>query len=139
MNGGHWTELDFINHAYGVGPGDGHLDVCADCRERWAELQVVRREIIREPEVSHQILAEQRRNIYHRLERKPGPGARIAPAFAAVLLLLIGIFFIRQSEQVPAAPPTSVSDAQLFSEIYALEQTSEPHVAKPMRSLFEEN
>src|ERR1019366_7637120 len=39
MNGGHWTEEDLINHAYGIGPEDGHLDVCAGCRVRWGAIR----------------------------------------------------------------------------------------------------
>ncbi len=45
---------------------------------------------------------------------------------------------MRQS-QPPAPQPDQASDAQLFSDIYALEQSSEPRAAAPVRALFEEN
>jgi hypothetical protein len=141
MNGGHWTERDFIDHLYGIGPQDGHLAVCAGCEALWAEIRVRHQSVVQEPEIPREILAEQRRNIYRKLGREPRPTAArmAAPAFAAVLLLLLGIFFMRPTPQSTVPSATSVSDAQLFSDIYALEQTSEPHVAKPMRALFEEN
>ena len=67
MNGGHWSDEDFIDHVYGVGPYDGHLDVCGECRAR-ARLTSARREsVTRPPEVSHEFLAEQRRRIHLRL------------------------------------------------------------------------
>jgi hypothetical protein len=140
MNGGHWTEQHFIENLYGIGSGDdGHLDECAACRERWTEIRVRRQAIVAEPEVANEILAKQRRTIYRRLDRGTHPAAKgMMPAFAVVLLLLLGFFFMRP------VPPSSkispnVSDAELFSDIYALEQSSEPGVAKPMRALFEEN
>jgi predicted anti-sigma-YlaC factor YlaD len=138
MNGGHWTEQDFIDHLYGVDARDGHLDVCAACRARWTEIQARRESIIEEPEVPHEILAKQRRNIYRRLGRESHPAAKgMMPAFAVVLLLLVGFFFMRPGPT--STVPSQVTDAELFSDIYAVEQSSEPGIAKPMRALFEEN
>jgi hypothetical protein len=140
MSGGHWSEQNFIDHVYGLGPRDGHLDVCGDCRAR-AELNNARRkQVTGAPEVSHEFLAEQRRRIHHRLETQRSPVFRLLPAFGAVLLLLLGFFFLYRPARPPALPgPVSSSDAQLFSDIYALEQTSEPHVATPVEALFQEN
>ncbi len=140
MNGEHWTQQDLIDHVYGLSAKAGHLDACPQCRERWLEVRAVRDNIVREPEVERDVLAAQRRAIYRRLGREPRPAtARLIPAFAAVLLLVTGSLFIGQAPHpgTPAAP--AVSDAQLFADIYAVEQSSEPHVAKPMRALFEEN
>lgn len=136
MNGGHWTEQDFIDHLYGIGSHAGHLDVCAGCQARWAEIRAVRGSILEDLEVPNEILARQRRNIYRRLGRDTHPAAKgLMPAFAVVLLLLLGFFFMR-----PGPPANSpVSDAELFSDIYTVEQSSEPGVARPMRALFEEN
>lgn len=141
MSGGHWTEQDFIHHVYGIGPADGHLDGCGECRARWEAIRTQREFVLEEPEVSHELLARQRREIYGRLGRQPSRTAlRVAPAFAAVLLLLLGFFFTRPAPvPVAATPAAAVSDTQLFSEIYALEQSSEPRAVTPMRALFEEN
>ncbi len=79
-------------------------------------------------------------NIYRRLGRKPGAAAtRFLPALAAAVLILIGIVVVEHRPQMAAPSPAPVSDAQLFSDIYALEQTSEPHFARPIRELFQEN
>ncbi len=140
MKGGHWTERNFIDAVYEVGPADGHLEVCAECRGRWVEVQAVRLEITRDPEVPNGLLAQQRRQIHQRLDRSPRGISRVLTTFAVVLLLLMGVFFIQHWGRVPPTAPTApLSDAQLFSEIYAVEQSSEPHIAKPMRSLFQEN
>lgn len=138
MNGGHWTDQDFINNIYGIGPADGHLDKCADCHNRWTAMLERREAIVKEPEVSHEVLAAQRRNIYRRLGREPRQSMRAVPAFAAVAVLLAGFFFVYQTPKHPG-PTAAISDTQLFADIYALEQNSEPSVAQPMRSLFEEN
>jgi hypothetical protein len=141
MNGGHWTEEDLTDHAYGIGPEDGHLDLCGECQFRWSVIRARRESIVREPAEPDELeLAEQRRNIYRRLGREPRPvAARFMPALAAVLMLVLGIFYMSESPKAPPLAPVSASDSQLFSDIYALEQTSEPHVATPMRALFEEN
>lgn len=139
MNGGHWSEQDFIDHLYGIRLRDAHLDECPACQERWEVLRVRRQSVLEEPEVSNEILARQRRNIYRQLGRNTHSAAKgVMPAFAAVLLLLLGFFFMRPgSTPLPVSSP--VSDAELFSDIYSLEQSSEPGVAKPMRALFEED
>lgn len=139
-NGGHWSDEDFINHVYGIGPEEGHLAVCGECRARADAIRARRAFVTREPEVPLEFLAEQRRRIHRRLEVERGAMNRFVPALGAVLLLLAGLFFLYQSPRPQPVPaPVSASDSQLFSDIYALEQTSEPHVAKPMRALFEEN
>lgn len=140
MNGTHWKEQDFIDHLYGLSGDVGHLDACAGCRDEWNRIRARKAEVAREPTVSYELLAEQRRNIYRRLDREPAlPLQRIVPAFAAALVLIVGLVVSQPWAHTKAPAPTAVSDAQLFSEIYALEQSSEPHVAKPMRALFQEN
>jgi len=59
----------------------------------------------------------------------------LAPALAAALLA-VGIYF---SQPTPnPAPVSSESDAQLFTDIYAMEQELEPRAVVPVRALFEE-
>jgi hypothetical protein len=140
MKDRHWTEQDFIDDAYGIGPQDGHADACGECRSRREQVRMIRREIVHEPETPHELLAAQRRAIYRRLDQpRPGTARRAAPALAAVFMLLIGLFLMRQTPPPPAPPATAMSDSQLFAEIYAVEQSSEPRAASPIRALFEEN
>jgi hypothetical protein len=137
MNPGHWSDQDFIDDIYGVGPADRHLEACAACRARHAGMRARKQLLVREPPISQEFLAAQRRSIYRRLQQPSRLVSRLAPAFA-VLVLLIGMFVMRQSPP-PAPQRDQASDAQLFSDIYALEQSSEPRAAAPVRALFEEN
>lgn len=141
MMGEHWTEQEFINDIYGIGPGDGHLQGCAECRARREELAVRRQAAAREPEVPGEFLAAQRRAIHEKLGERRVWAVRWAPAFAAVFVLLIGVFLMRESRSPVGAPAPVVTaaDSQLFSDIYALEGSSEPQAVTPVRALFEEN
>ncbi len=140
MMDGHWTEQEFINDIYGVGPGDGHLERCAECRGRREQMAMRRRAAAREPEVPAEFLAAQRRAIHQKLGARQAPAMRWAPAFAAVFVLLIGLLLIRQPRPVAAPGPVmTAADSQLFSDIYALEGSSEPQAVTPVRALFEEN
>ena len=136
MNSGHWTEDDLINSIYGVGPERNHLDECPACRERWVAFQARRAEITVEPEVSADFLAAQRRMIYHRIEQGPRRMRRLAPAFVAMLALLIALMVYRPVTTTPP-PSLSPSDEQLTSDIYSMEQNSEPQAARAMHALFE--
>lgn len=139
MNRGHWTEQEFIDHIYGIGPADDHLKECAECRDRHSTLAARRQLVTAEPDVPLEFLAAQRRAIHRRLDQ-PARSMRMVPAFAATLVLLAGFFAIRQTPQ-PAQPQpaAAASDTQLFADIYALEQSSEPRAAGAVRALFEEN
>ena len=52
MNGGHWTDQDLINHVYGVGPEDEHLQACSECRARWMAISERRTLVLEAPEIS---------------------------------------------------------------------------------------
>ena len=138
MNPGHWSEQDFINDIYGIGPADRHLEACAACRDRKAWMRARKELLIREPQLPEEFLAAQRRAIHQRLQQPSRPVSRLAPVFA-VLVLAIGVFLMRQSPPPAPQQDQASSDAQLFSDIYALEQSSEPRAAAPVRALFEEN
>jgi hypothetical protein len=56
-----------------------------------------------------------------------------APALAASCLLAVGVFLYRPA---PAPHPAVVSDAQLFSDVYSMEQSVEPRAAEPIHELF---
>jgi hypothetical protein len=137
MSSRHWTDDDLINSIYGIGPEHDHLDQCPECRARWLTLQSRRSEITVEPEVSTDFLAAQRRMIYQRIEQRPQRMRRLAPAFVAMLALLIALMVYRPATSPPPAPLSSSSDEQLTTDIYSMEQSSEPQAARAMHALFE--
>ncbi|MBS1873247.1 MAG: hypothetical protein JSU00_08530 [Acidobacteria bacterium] len=139
MTRGHWTEQQFIDSLYGVGPEDGHLNACAECRARHESMIARKRQIASEPEIPFEFLAAQRRAIHRRLDQPDRRNARFLPVLAASLVLVAGFFAMKQPPAPTPAPKAQVSDTQLFADIYALEQSSEPRAAGPVRALFEEN
>lgn len=139
MNGTHWTEQDFVNHFYGIGPDAAHLDFCAECRARSAEWAARRKSVVPDLQVSSEFLAEQRRNIYRRLGRESQPRRVLLPALAVTLAVLLALILLRPVEEPYQPLVTSAADSQLFSDIYAMEESSEPDAILPMQALFEEN
>lgn len=152
MNGPHWTQDDFINALYGVGPEADHLDACDMCRARWEEVRARRAQATLAAEVSSEFLATQRRNVYRRLGSEPRRLRRAAPALVAALLLVVAFLAYRPATSPPqetqvaqvrrqdVQPGQQVqsSDAQLMSDIYSIEETAEPQAVQVLHALFEE-
>ena len=113
-----------------------HLSECETCTERWNDLARKRSAAVQPMDVSSEFLAAQRRKIYERLEQ-PAPKLRRlwVPTAATVALLTAAIFAFRPS---PEAARPEINDAQLFSDVYSLEQSYEPSAAAPFQALFEE-
>jgi hypothetical protein len=135
MNG-HLSDDQLIDRLYGLSSDDAHLERCGDCSRRWSELRVLRSRLTAQEEVSSAFLASGRRKIYARLGEQPGTTwMPWAPASLAACLLAIGVLVYR-----PAPPQRiDVADAQLFADVYAMEQSTEPRAAAPIQSLFEDN
>jgi hypothetical protein len=90
-------------------------------------------------EIPGEFLAAQRRKIYERIERPSRKHWLWAPGLAAVCALAVGIFVYHPApQQGPVNKPAEISDAQLFGDIYSMEQAAEPAAAAPARALFEE-
>jgi hypothetical protein len=88
-------------------------------------------------EVSYEFLAAQRRDIYARMGEKPQGRMKWVPALAAAAFLVAaGVFVHHPAEQV--AKPEIV-DAQLFADVYSMEQSMEPLAAKPIHALFDQD
>ena len=154
MNG-HLKTDELVDRLYGLedqrgADQDVHLASCADCRARWEEIRVIRGVVSTPEQVSTDFLAAQRRKIYARLGEEPRDRMAWAPALAAVALLAIGVAVYRPlSAPAPgfanfathASRPaqTDAADAQLFSEVYSMQQSMEPSVAAPIHTLFEDN
>lgn len=162
----HLTNDELLNRLYGLSEAEGetnlHLRECAGCAERWRAFERRRAETAAWPELSgvasNEFLASQRRAIYARLEeRSGGIHVRWAPAVAAGFLLAVGVYLsipgpgrhaVQQSatsthtsthnRPAPAAHVVhaEMSDEQLFSDVYSMEESAEPRAAVPMHALF---
>jgi hypothetical protein len=140
----HWTEEELIAHLYGIGPEDGHISNCAECAHRLQTMQSGRIECDsvypEADQVSFEFLAAQRRKIYQRMAEPLGREwrRRFAPALAASLVLVGGLFLYE--EQRPAQSPAVVkaSDTQLVEDVGRVAMNPEPPPVAPLRALFEE-
>ena len=102
---------------------DGHFETWLRDKTRAAE-----------PEVSAEFLAAQRRSIYRRLgEPRHKHAWRWALSLATVLLVLAGGLTWENRQASPG-----ISDEQLFSDLSAMDQRTEPQAIQPIHSLFEE-
>lgn len=145
----HWTDDELIDRMYGVGAAGAHE--CAECDARLREMERVRAEVTRELVPASDFLAAQRRAIYSRLGERAGerrPAVVWAPATVAVLCLIAAGIFAYHGSAAGPAPVRPVphvlaradaDDAQFLSDVYSMEQTSEPRAAEPIHALIEEN
>jgi hypothetical protein len=97
-----------------------------------------------EPEVSSEFLAAQRRSIYRRLDEPHRNWIPMRWALSLAMLLLVfagGLTLERGHKTAPAVSATMsapVSDDQLFSELSAMDRSSEPKAIQPIHGLFQE-
>ena len=145
----HLSDDDLIRRLYGIGEEDDHLAACSECRDRWLAIQNVirssRAEQPRTPEMTGRKLAVQRQQILARVNQ-PLAGSlvwRWVPPAAAAASLLAGVLFLSRPTS-PVTPPEATAvvnaeaDAQLFTDVYSMEQDVEPRAAAPIRGLFQE-
>jgi hypothetical protein len=142
LSPGHFSNDALLDMLYGLSDNEPHLRECTICAERFSELRR-RREILASAvdlsrEVSSDFLAAQRRKIYARLARPEPKRLRWAPALAMACLVAVGMLVYH-----PATPPTpkqhgEVSDSQLFSDAYSMDQSLEPSAVAPIHALFED-
>ena len=134
----HWSDEEFVARLYGVGPEDGHLDVCESCARRW-EAILGRYEKLRPVgiEVSGEFLAAQTRAIHARLREKRHSFPRVLIPVLVTLLLAAVMIVYRPAPESPP-PVKKVSDAQLFEDLFSRLSDPAPSAVGPIRSLFEE-
>lgn len=142
----HLSQEELVDQVYGLGGRDAHLLECPDCSHRFEALLAAKGQT--RPEeipLSAEFLAEQRRAIHARIERSGNMTARWAPALAAAFLLAIGVFlFYPRPHRLAAGAPMPVahtevlSNEQLFSDLYSMEDSFEPRAATPIHALFED-
>lgn len=131
----HLTTDEFINGLYDVG-GLEHLKECDECSAKFRELGDRHALAAQPAPVSYEFLAAQRRNIYARMGERPGLPAKWLPALAAAVCLLVVSVIANYPAQAPKPP---VADAQLFSDVYSIEQNMEPIAAQPIDALFDQD
>jgi len=146
----HLSDDELIRRLYGIGEEDDHLAACSECSDRWLAIQNVirsaRADQPRTPEMNGRKLAVQRQQILARLNQ-PLTGSLIRrwapPAAAAASLLAAALFLSRETSPVTPPPAATAvvnaeADAQLFTDVYSMEQDVEPRAAAPIRGLFQE-
>src|SRR4051812_536649 len=145
---GHWTDDELIQHLYGVGPGDGHVDECRERQARLSAAEIQRRGLETGPnapgpeEGSYDFVMAQRGRIFFKLSQPAKLWAGIsvsrwAPATAALLVLAGGVVVYDQRSR-HVTVNRHVSDAQLAQDVSCMATDSEPSSTAPLRALFEE-
>ena len=144
----HLNDDELIARLYGVGE---NRHECVECARRQRALEQQRSNLAAPVKAPTDFLAAQRRRIYARLGEKPRRSALAwVPAMAAALCVAAGAFVYHDRAPRPAAHPVRhsafvapahdpSSDAQLFSDVYSMEQSAEPRAAAPIHELIEDN
>ena len=136
----HLTTDELVDRLYGIAEG-GHLENCAECRQRFEELRERRAVAVETGLEPEELLAAQRRSIYARMEERPRSGMKWVPALAAGLCLVaVGVATYHPTQNVPSqAAKAEIDDTQLFSDVYSMEQSMEPLAAQPIHAIFEQD
>jgi hypothetical protein len=139
----HLSEDALLDAVYGIAgsTAEAHLRRCADCARRlheWHEKRAAAIESVESIQISGDFLAAQRKKIYARIERPSRKHWLWAPGLAAACALAIGVFVYHPAPKEQPQRHAEISDAQLFGEVYSMEQSVEPAAAAPARALFEE-
>ncbi len=136
----HLSEDALLDAIYGIAgsAAEAHLRHCADCAQRLQEWHEKRAAAVESVEIPGEFLAAQRKKIYERIEQPSRKHWLWAPALAAACALAIGVFVYHPAAKEQPQRNAEISDAQLFGEVYSMEQSLEPAAAAPARALFEE-
>ncbi len=134
----HWTDEQLVDHLYGVGPADGHLDQCESCINRLSSMHTRRQQVSPEETVSDDFLAAQRRAIYARMS-KPHHWWQDIPvrhwaASAAMFSLLAGSAAVYQEHRREVAEARA--DAHLAQEVSQMAFGTDSPSTAPLEGLF---
>ncbi len=132
----HWTVEELVDRLYGLRDADEHLGSCGECNGKLRELECRRAAVTAIAPVSAGVIEAQRQAILARIDAPPRRMLRWVPALSAACLLAIGVLVYRPIHAPP--PRAESSDAQLFADIYNVEESAEPRAAAPMHELFPE-
>jgi len=156
FNHEHLSNDVLIDGLYGVAAVDiaGCVRECPACAARWEELRERRAAMLAPLEVGADLLAAQRKSVYRRIEHptvlekaSAWMGPLVAGA-AAACVLAVGVMVHgwQVNSAAPSLPasagtaivlPAGMTDTQLYSDVYALEQSFEPSTASSIGVLFE--
>jgi hypothetical protein len=130
----HWTEDDFLNTLYEVGPDDGHPAECPTCRAKLEEYRAIHRRITAPPDVPPSLLASRYWQIQTAITPRPRRSwlLKWTPAATLAMVVILAVW------KTPTTAPPSKTDAQLMTEIYQTVYTSEPAAFQPVHGLFTE-
>jgi hypothetical protein len=136
----HLSENELLDAVYGIAgsAAEAHLRRCADCSQRLEEWHEKRAAAVESVEIPNDFLAAQRKKIYERIERPSRKHWLWAPGLVAACALAIGVFVYHPTPKEQPRRNAEISDAQLFREVYSMEQSLEPAAAAPARALFED-
>lgn len=143
----HLTTDELVDRLYGV-RGVDHLENCAECADRLRRFEEQRAMAVETLPESNEFLAGQRRNIYARMGERPQAGMKWVPALAAAACLaVVGLVAYHPGQIAPQMSPQmtaqaakqDIDAAQLFSDVYSMEQSMEPIAAKPIHAIFEQD
>ncbi len=149
-----------IDALYGLSGADAeeHMRGCTACAARRNDLEEKRGAMTAPVNATPAAMAELRKNVYRRIEH-PSLTERIldnatsrwaAPALAgiAACMLAIGVLThnpLRPADSAQPAPspvaqsaPAMTGDTQLYTDVYAMEQSFEPSAAASLGVLFEQ-
>ena len=134
----HLSADELVDRLYGVGNSE-HFDECGECRQRLEQLRERRAMAAAPVAASHDFLAAQRRSIYARMGERPQK--KWVPALAAAACMIAaGVFVYHPTEQaVSQTAKPEIDSAQLFSDVYSMEQSMEQLAAKPIHAIFDQD
>jgi hypothetical protein len=132
----HLTADELVDLVYGIGERE-HVERCVECSARLEAVLAFRASATGATPVSTEFLAAQRRNIYARMGERPQGGMKWVPALAAAACLIAVSVFVYHPEA--QAPKPEIDEAQLFSDVYSMEQSTEPVAAKPIGAIFDQD
>jgi len=132
----HLTAEELIDEIYELEKHE-HVETCAECSERMKALLALRASATGPVPASDEFLAAQRRNIYARMGEQPQGRMKWVPALAAAACLIAVSVVVYHPEA--QAPKPEIDDAQLFSDVYSMEQSMEPMAAKPIQAIFDQD
>lgn len=135
---GHWTNEELLAALYGIGPSGNHLEICADCRTRFAAMQIHRESVegLAELPVDPTFLATQRRAIYQRLDHPVRSWKAWAAGATTACALGAFLFIYEQNQQLKVAQER-INDAKLIQEVAAMANDTGASSMAPLEGLFE--
>ena len=137
MSASHWSNDELLEHLYGLKSEDEHFRCCGECAARAREIADMRAQSAQAPDVPHEVLEAQRRNIYQRLGSpiRAWHPLRWAMTAAAVAAIILGLTLFHPGE----TPRTRASDDQFYAELSSLAQTPAPRAVQPIEALVDDD